>query len=114
MAPMMVAVLSARGTGRLAIAEVRQHPDREHLASAYAIGVSEPMITWARRIVRLGVPELIVAVEDGRIALYMAARVANLPEAEQRAFLQRQAAESGATLTARCSNVLANRAPPHA
>lgn len=95
-------VLAARGTGRLAIEEARQHPDREHLASAMAVGVSPPMITWARRVVRCGTAELILAVEDGRVALYMAARVATWHAEAQREFLQRQAAEAGSTLTVRC------------
>lgn len=84
---MRPAILKERGYGRDAIAEVLQHPERERLASALAIGVSEPMIAWARKIVRCGTDELIAAVEDGRVALYMGAKIARRKPWEQRNIL---------------------------
>lgn len=103
---MRVEILVKRGTGRAAIAEVRANPTRERLASAMAVGVSEPMIAWARRIVRFGAPELVVAVEEGRLALYMGARLALLSVNDQRkllnVFTPSADGVAGATLTSRC------------
>lgn len=85
---MRVVLLRARGTGKAALDEVRAHPERQRYASAAATGLSEPMIAWARRIVKRGSPRLIAAVETGEIALYMAARVAKWGHAKQDRFLQ--------------------------
>jgi hypothetical protein len=68
-------ILRKRGTGKAALDEVRKNPKRWRAAMAADLGVSEPMVAWARRILRSGIPELIAAVEDGRVALYMAARI---------------------------------------
>lgn len=91
--------MSARGTGLAAIAEARIHPDILRRESAATAGVSEPMITWARRIVRSGIPELIVAVEDGRIALYMGARICRWAPASQREVISILKQTEGETLS---------------
>lgn len=97
-------ILRARGTGKAALEEVRSHPDRNRTTAAANVGVSEPMIAWARRIVRFGTVELVAAVESGEVALYMGARVASWPPAQQIAFLH-LARTGGAhsTLTLRCA-----------
>jgi hypothetical protein len=92
-----------KGNGKLALDEVRLHPDRERFHQAAAVSVSEPMIMWARRILRSGTVELVAAVESGRLALYMGARVAKLPPNEQRRFLRLdEAGGEPDTLTSRC------------
>jgi hypothetical protein len=97
-------ILRARGTGKAAIDEVRAHPERDRATAAANVGVSEPMIAWARRIVRFGVVELVDAVESGEVALYMGARVANWPPTQQLAFLRlARTGGAGCTLTVRCA-----------
>jgi hypothetical protein len=77
--------MRARGYGRIAIAISRTLVSAE--VAAETTNLSVPMIVWARRVVHLGTPELIVAVEQGVIALYLAARVCRWPAEEQREFL---------------------------
>ena len=80
--------LKARGTGRIAVAAVRTKMSRN--AAVAATQLSVPMIRWARRIVRHGTPELVLAVEEGSVALYVAARVSHLSPQKQRDFVGRQ------------------------
>jgi hypothetical protein len=93
--------MQRRGYGRVAIAVARKSISGEKAAASTRLSV--PMIVWARRIVKRGTPELILAVEDGRIALYMAARVSRWSHAAQHEFLGLDTGRGGAvTLTARC------------
>ena len=59
---------------------------------------SEPQVIWARRVLRSGHPRLIFAVEEGRIALYLAAKVAALPIEQQMDFFTSWAASVSANL----------------
>lgn len=93
-----------KGNGRAALEECRQHPDKERFVQAASVGVSEPMIAWARRILRFGAPELVRAVESGEIALYKGAWISKMPPAEQRRFLRLDDAPGEpATLKTRCA-----------
>jgi hypothetical protein len=101
MAAMRRETMQRRGYGRVAIAAARTSISAEKTAAFTHLSV--PMIVWARRIVKRGTPELIVAVEDGRIALYMAARVSRWSPAAQHEFLGLDTGRGGTvTLTARC------------
>ena len=94
--------MRSRGTGRLALQAVRVSTG-DTFATARLAALSPPMITWARRILRLGTPELILAVEDGRIALYVAAKVCRWPAEQQQEFFRGYATtEVRATLSSRC------------
>lgn len=77
--------LRKRGTGHAAIAAARMKVKRDR--AALEAGLSAPMVTWARRICAFGVPELVAAVEDGRVALFTAARVSRWAPDAQREFL---------------------------
>ena len=86
--------------------ECRKNPSKERVHQALAVGVSEPMIAWARRILRYGTEELVRAVESGHVALYVGARISKMAPEEQRKFL-RLDVDPGepATLSTRCAVV---------
>jgi hypothetical protein len=52
-----------------------------------AVGVSGTTVDQARKVIRDGVPELVRAVDDGKVPVYEAARLAAKPPEEQRAEL---------------------------
>jgi hypothetical protein len=62
--------------------------------AAKLLNVSPDSIQRARKIREKGVPELVEAVKDGRLAVSAAATLAKLPEHEQRAILA-QAEQAG-------------------
>lgn len=93
--------MAAHATGRTALEAARAGGGVRRIA--VTVRLSIPMIVWARRILRAGVPELIVAVEEGRVALYMAAGLARYDAEQQRRFLDLAKTRSGdRTISARC------------
>lgn len=59
-------------------------PDRKtRKQAAKELGVSEPSIDRARVVRKKGIPELIKAVEDGKMSVAKAAQIAAMPQDEQ-------------------------------
>ena len=95
---MKCATLRPRGNGHRALVAAGLKTKRDR--AAVEAGLSAPMVTWAPRIAHFGVPELVAAVENGKLALYTAARVSRwAPEAQKEFLAVTAGAES--TLTAR-------------
>lgn len=93
--------LRSRGNGKLAL-DAARHTEVSREAAACSVQLSLPMIAWARRILRLGTPDLIHAVEEGDIALHVAAVVSRWPAEAQVAFVRmEQPKNAGVTLSAR-------------
>jgi|ERR1035437_8764233 hypothetical protein len=77
--------LRKRGTGKAAIKAARIAMKRDR--AALEADLSVPMVTWARRVLTLGTPELIKAVEDGVVSVKIAARVCRWSSRAQREIL---------------------------
>ena len=90
--------MRTRGTGKAALDAARSGLSREE--AAHVAKLSIPMITWARRILHLGCAQLVAAVENGTVALHVAARVARWPESSQHEFLS--LGSEDVTITVRC------------
>jgi ParB-like chromosome segregation protein Spo0J len=72
-------------------AGARVHSDEKTIALAEAQNISTRSIESAERVLDKGVPELQKAVDQNKIAVSKAARIAQLPEAEQREHVTKEA-----------------------
>lgn len=80
---------------RLANIEKHKHADASIEASisqpnaAERLNVSRPSVQRAKEVLKKGTPELVRAVDEGRVAVSRAAQIARLPEKEQTKITQR-------------------------
>lgn len=93
--------MRAHATGKTALEAARG--GKAYRTAAVEFHLSVPMVVWARRILRSGVPALVLAVEEGNVALYMAAEIAWWSAEDQQRFLALALDRSGdRTISARC------------
>ena len=93
--------MQTHATGRTALEAARAGGGVRPAAGAAKLSL--PMVVWARRVLRFGVPELIVAVEEGKVAIYFAAEMSRFDAERQRQFLTLALTRCGdRTISARC------------